>query len=359
MTRLEKKIRERIRTAGPISVADYMALCLYDPEDGYYTTRNPFGVGGDFTTAPEISQMFGELVAVWLYAAWQACGTPSNSILAEIGPGRGTLMKDILRTLNKLDPRLDEKFRFALIETSPRLTEIQKQTLAASPGKPKWYRELRELPERPLFIVGNELFDAIPVNQYVKTPSGWRERVVGLTKEDELAFLAGTDAPDPALLPPGWNTAPPGAIAEISPAREAVMETICHRLAKQGGAGLFIDYGHDVPALGDTLQAMRQHAYADVLADAGEADLTAHVDFSSLANVARRFGLTAHLTSQGEFLLKLGLLERAGRLGAGKTGEMQEQIRQEVNRLAAPDQMGSLFKVLAVLPKDVNVPPFG
>lgn len=358
MSKLAQKISRLIEATGPMSVADYMALCLFDPEHGYYTTRDPFGAEGDFTTAPEISQMFGELVAVWLYAAWQACGAPRPAIVAEIGPGRGTMMKDMLRTFAKLDPDFAAGNRFALIEASPRLAAVQKQTLAASPAPLEWHSHVDALPEGPLFIAGNELFDAVPVRQYVKTQAGWRERVVGLAEDGTLTLMAGPGAPDPVLLPPEARAAPQGAILEIAPAREALMETISERLAKQGGAGLFIDYGYEGPALGDTLQAVRGHAYAEVLADPGEADLTAHVDFAALARIARGHGLSVHLMPQGEFLLELGLLERAGRLGAGRSAEEQERIRDEVERLAGPEQMGTLFKVLAVLPDNVTVPPF-
>ncbi|MCO0638050.1 SAM-dependent methyltransferase, partial [Lutimaribacter sp. EGI FJ00014] len=209
----------------------------------------------------------------------------------------------------------------------------------------------------PLFLVGNELFDALPVRQYVNTTAGWRERVVGLGEDGALIFMAGAGAPDPTSLPSGADAAPEGAVFEAAPAREALMETIAGRLAAQGGAGLFIDYGYEGPALGDTLQAVRRHAYDDVLAHPGEADLTAHVDFAALARIAGAQGLGARLMPQGEFLLGLGLLDRAGRLGAGKSAEEQERIRGEVERLAGPEGMGTLFKVLAV-PREVAVPPF-
>jgi SAM-dependent MidA family methyltransferase len=357
MNALGEKIRRLIEATGPISVADYMATCLFDPEHGYYTTREPFGTTGDFTTAPEVSQMFGELVAVWLYAAWQACGAPEDAVFAEIGPGRGTLMKDVLRTLARLDPKL-AAHRFAMIETSPRLAAIQKGTLASAPAKPDWFARVEDVPAGPLFILGNELFDAVPVRQYVKVPAGWRERVVGLSEDGALAFRTGPGMPDPSLLPPDAGEAPEGAIIEAAPAREALMDVIAERLAREGGAGLFIDYGYEGPALGDTLQAVRRHTYDDVLAHPGEADLTTHVDFSALAQVARAQGLGARLMPQGEFLLGLGLLERAGRLGAGKSVKEQERIRGEVERLAGPDAMGALFKVLAILPAGVAVPPF-
>lgn len=358
MDTLEAKIKRLIAETGPMSVADYMAHCLFDPEHGYYTTREPFGAAGDFTTAPEVSQMFGELVAVWLYSAWTVLDKPMPATLAEIGPGRGTLMKDMLRTLAQIGADFLQDTRVALVETSPRLARVQKETLADAPVRARWFSRLEDVPDGPLFIVGNELFDALPVRQYVKTPEGWRERVVALDKTRKLAFMAGPGAPDLALLPPEAAGAPDGAIAELAPARTALMETIAARIAGNGGAGLFIDYGHERPGIGDTLQAVRRHEYDEVLAHPGEADLTAHVDFAALAAAARPHGLGAAVMTQGDFLLAMGLLERAGRLGAGRAREEQERIRDAVERLAGPDQMGRLFKAMAVLPRGTAVPPF-
>lgn len=352
MTALKDKLKRLIAATGPISVADYMAQCLLDPEHGYYTTREPFGSEGDFITAPEVSQMFGELVGVWLYTAWKDSGSPEKPVLAEIGPGRGTLMKDMLRTFARLDPRFAAETRFAMVEASDRLKQVQQRTLApvATSATPEWFTRIEDLPAGPLFIVGNELFDALPIRQFVKTVSGWRERVVGLNDAGELAFFAGYGAPDDTVLPPDAAAAPEGAIFEWAPAREALMDTIAERLKQQGGAGLFIDYGFERSAIGDTLQAVKRHAYDDVLASPGEADITSHVDFDALSRIAPGHGLTTRLATQGDFLLGLGLLERAGQLGAGKTAEAQEAIRDAVERLAAPDQMGTSFKVLQLTP---------
>jgi SAM-dependent MidA family methyltransferase len=351
VTPLAERIARLIKASGPIGVADYMILCLFDPAYGYYTTREPFGAQGDFTTAPEISQMFGELIGVWVYQAWQTAGAPSPVTIAEIGPGRGTLMKDLLRTLGRFDPPLARSAHFALIETSPRLTEIQKQTLGGTDARVAWHTSIETLPPHPLILVGNELFDALPIRQYVKTPAGWRERVVGLGKGGGLAFMAGPGAPDNALLPPDAAGAPEGVIVELAPARSALMEAVAHKLANHGGAALFIDYGYAEPGVGDTLQALRRHEYDDVLAHPGEADLTAHVDFAALASVARSHGLTASVTTQGDFLLRMGLLERAGALGANGDKTLQDKLRVEVERLAGPSAtggMGELFKVLEI-----------
>lgn len=358
MNALAQRIATLIETSGAISVAEYMAMCLFDPTDGYYTTREPFGVKGDFTTAPEVSQMFGELVAVWLFAAWRASGNPLPCTFAEIGPGRGTLMKDIMRSLARLDKRIVDEASFALVEASPRLTRIQVETLADAPAVVSWHETVETLPPLPLFIVGNELFDAIPIRQFVKMPEGWRERLVALDDDRKLRFVAGLNSLDPSLLPSDAAAAPEGAIVELAPARGATMASIAAPIAQRGGAGLFFDYGYLEPGIGDTLQAMRRHAYADVLAEPGEADLTAHVDFAGIAASAQSHGLVAHTATQGDFLLGMGLLERAGALGAGFDDAGRERVRSEVERLAGEDQMGRLFKVLAIVPRGVAVPGF-
>jgi SAM-dependent MidA family methyltransferase len=195
---LRQKIVRLIEANGPLSVADYMALCLYDPESGYYMTREPFGVSGDFTTAPEISQMFGELVAIWLFSTWHTLGAPSPVTLAEIGPGRGTMMKDMLRTLGRIDPGFPGKARIAMVETSPRLTEIQGTTLGESAGAIEWHGSIATLPPGPLLVVGNELFDAVPIRQYVKSGGRWCERAVGI---DEPGNLTSSRAPAASTRP--------------------------------------------------------------------------------------------------------------------------------------------------------------
>lgn len=358
MTRLKERIVELISALGPIPVSEYMALCLFDPRDGYYTTREPFGTKGDFTTAPEISQMFGELVAVWLYEAWLAIGKPMPVTVAEIGPGRGTLMKDMLRTLSRLDGEFVAAAAFAMVETSPRLTEIQKKTLAGAQAALGWHENVGTLAKTPLLIVGNELFDAIPIRQFVRTEKGWRERMIGLDDNDRLSFFAGAASLDPSLLPDDAADAPQGAVVELAPARTALMTTVAAHIAKHGGAGLFIDYGYLRPGVGDTLQALRKHRHEEVLANPGEADLTTHVDFAALAAAARVQGLDTRTATQGAFLLGMGLLERAGQLGAGAGEALRKKISGEVERLAGPQAMGELFKVLAVMPAGASIVPF-
>lgn len=358
MTRLGRRIAALIEATGPISVADYMAMCLFDPQDGYYTTREPFGRDGDFTTAPEVSQMFGEIVGVWVVTAWRSLSSPLPVTVAEIGPGRGTLAKDMLRAIRQLAPDLHAKADVALIETSPRLAQVQRATLGDESSRTSWHDSVDTLPRQPLLIVGNELFDAVPIRQYVRAALTWSERLIGLDDNGKLTFLAGPSTIENNRLPPDAATAGEGAIAEIAPARTAIMDAIAARIAADGGAGLFIDYGHAVSAVGDTLQAIRGHGFDPVLAHPGEADLTAHVDFEALAREARRHGLETSLVTQSDFLLRMGLLERAGRLGAGAAVVVQERIRGEVERLAAPDAMGTLFKVLCVASQGGLTEPF-
>jgi SAM-dependent MidA family methyltransferase len=351
VTALGDRLKRLIAAQGPINISDYMTTCLYDPTHGYYMSREPFGSEGDFTTAPEISQMFGELLAAWFYDAWTEAGRPLPATVAEIGPGRGTLMQDMLRVFAKLDNRFLSGVTVALVETSPRLTEIQKAALAAGRKLPVWCSDIAALPDAPLFIVGNEIFDALPIRQYVRMKDGWRERLVALDDKDDFRFVAGPGAPDPVLLPSAAKDASTGAIVELAPARSALMQEIAARLATKGGAGLFIDYGYCEPGTGDTLQALYRHGYDDIFAHPGEADLTAHVDFAALAAIAVAAGLDPQLSAQGNFLLKLGLLERAGHLGAGRDAALQDRLKSEVERLAGPDRMGTLFKVLELRPK--------
>jgi len=358
VTRLKDKIKARIAAEGPLTVADYMSTCLGDPEHGYYTTREPFGAGGDFITAPEVSQMFGELIGAACLSAWQALGSPSRFELVELGPGRGTLMADLLR-MASLRPDFVKAARLSLVETSPRLRQIQTETLKDAPLQPAFHERLRDLPEGPLILVANEFFDALPVHQFIRTPQGWQERRIGLTGDGNLTFGIGAARLPDGMVPSSLASAPEGTVFETQPASNAIAEDIGRRISTQGGAALFIDYGYLKTAPGDTLQALYNHAYDDVFARPGEADLTAHVNFEALAAAAVKAGASAlPALTQGDFLLRSGLLERAGALGSGKAHREQESIRDAVERLAAPDQMGDLFKVLAVTNSGLSFPPF-
>lgn len=352
------RIRARIAQSGPMTVAEYMTWCLADPTDGYYMHADPFGAHGDFITAPEVSQMFGELIGAWCLACWRQIGAPERFHLVELGPGRGTLMADLLR-MAAVRPAFLEAASLHLVETSPELRKRQAETLTGAPLDPDWHDAIETIPEGPAIIVANEFFDALPVHQYLRTDAGWRERAVGVNDAGALAFGLGPGRLPDAEIPAECRNAEIGAVLETRPAATAIMAALASRVVAEGGAILTIDYGHAASAPGDTLQAMRGHEYTEPLADPGKADLTAHVDFAALGRAATSSGAACHpVLTQGNFLLRLGLIERAGRLGANQDEIIQNEIRAAVERLAAPDQMGDLFKVMAVTRKGVTLEPF-
>jgi NADH dehydrogenase [ubiquinone] 1 alpha subcomplex assembly factor 7 len=363
VTPLAEKLIAQIRANGPITVADYMAVCLGDRQHGYYLTRDPIGRGGDFVTAPEVSQMFGELIGAWTVLTWEAMGAPSPLTLAELGPGRGTLMADLLRAA-RARPAFGEAVRVHLIETSPPLRAAQEATLATCGANVTWQERVDALPRGPLIVIANEFFDALPIRQFVGTAEGWAERMVGADGEGRLIFglrpAAGVgDHPPHLEIPEGRPPDTAGTVVETSPAAIATMQTLAERITRDGGAGLFIDYGYEGPASGDTLQAVRRHRYDDPLAAPGEADLTAHVDFAALAKAAAEAGaVPRHMMAQGAFLLRLGIMERAARLGAGKDAATQAAVEAAVERLCAPKAMGELFKVLAIGEPGLALPGF-
>lgn len=348
MTALAGLLAARIRANGPISLADYMADCLLHPQHGYYTTREPFGAGGDFTTAPEISQMFGELLGLCLAQAWLDQGAPAPFVLAEIGPGRGTLMADVLRATARV-PGFHAAMQPVLIEASPRLRGIQAQTLA--PHRPLWLSGVEDLPELPLFLLANEFFDALPIRQYQRAGAAWRERLVGL-EEGRLTLGLGPILPVPALAHRLQDTSE-GQIVEICPQAAPILAQILPRMARQGLA-LIIDYG-DWRSRGDTFQALRAHQKVDPLAAPGEADLTAHVDFEALARAAAP--LAHGYTTQGALLQALGIAQRSARLAQNLSGAALQSHLAATHRLTAPTEMGTLFKVLALYPADLPPPP--
>ncbi|HEX8048559.1 class I SAM-dependent methyltransferase [Rhizobium sp.] len=359
-TPLGEKIKAIIRANGPVSITDYFSLCLADPQHGYYKTREPFGSVGDFVTAPEISQLFGEMIGIFMVHAWQRHDTPSDVRLVEIGPGRGTMMADMVRVISKLAPPLYDAMNVHLVETSDRLQEFQRQTLADHGDKVSWHSDFNDVTAGFTLLAANELFDAIPIRQFVRTTNGFRERTVGLDANDELTFAVGVAGLDPAFLPDG-QLPPIGTIFEIAPARQAVMTTICDRIATHGGTALAIDYGHMATGFGDTLQAVRMHEYDPPLEHPGEADLTSHVDFQHLAQTAAASGLQINgCCHQGDFLLGLGLLERAAALGRDRDAATQDGIRAAVERLAGAGEgkMGELFKVLAASSPSIDLQPF-
>lgn len=360
-TPLEKKIRDLITQTGPISVADYFAVCLADPEFGYYITRDPFGAAGDFTTAPEISQLFGEMIGVYLVQSWQAQAPNGPIRIIEIGPGRGTLMVDALRVMEKIAPALFEQASIHLVETSPKLREIQKDALTKYGDKISWHNSFEEVPGGFFLLVANELFDAIPLRQFVKTDLGFRERTVTINADDKLTFSVGLAGIDTDLLPSNHKDEALGTIFEIAPARVNVMTVIATRLAREGGSALVIDYGYLATSFGDTLQAIHKHEFDPPLANPGQADITSHVDFEMLMRTAHAAGAHIHgVMHQSDFLVGLGLLQRAGMLGQDKDHETQQEIRNAVERLVGegPGNMGELFKVLAISGQALKLAPF-
>jgi len=356
MSPLERVIRATIAAEGPIRVDRYMELCLAHPEHGYYHARESIGAAGDFITAPEISQMFGELLGVWCSLAWSALGKPDHLLLVELGPGRGTLMRDLLRAAGS-----QSAFRAALdirlVETSPRLRAAQADALAGNVPV-AWHDSLAELPAGPTILLANEFFDALPARQFVLGADGWRERRVGVGDQGRLAFVEG---PALAASIPAWASGlREGSLIETSPAREALAEAIGLRLTREGGAALVIDYGHARSAPGDTLQALQRHAYADPLEEPGTADLTSHVDFQALASAFERAGASTHgLLTQGAFLQALQIGERARVLKAKLDRAGQSQLERSVWRLVNEDGMGHLFKALLATGPNAPAPyPF-
>jgi SAM-dependent MidA family methyltransferase len=347
-TPLDAEIRARIARAGPIPVAEFMDTCLYDPQYGYYHRRAPLGAAGDFITAPEISQMFGELIGLWAAEVWRCMAEPDPVALIEFGPGRGTMMRDALRAARAV-PAFRRAVRVHLIETSRELQSQQRQTLSGVDDVAvRWHAGIDEVPATPAIIVANEFFDALPICQAERRTTGWHERVVAIDASGALVLTVARD-PLPDLgpkLPPAVAHARIGETFEWRPRKFA---TEIARRAADGGAALIIDYGHVSSATGDTLQAVRFHRYANPLTLPGLTDLTAHVDFEALGKAAQEAGARVHgPTEQGTWLKGLGIEVRAATLQANAPASKRAEIAAAVERLTGtgPDQMGSLFKVI-------------
>src|SRR5208282_5883382 len=275
MTKLLDEIRAMIAERGSITVEQYMQLALTHPDLGYYMNRDPFGATGDFTTAPEVSQMFGELIGLWTAEVWSSMGSPDPVRLVELGPGRGTLMSDALRAA-RIVPAFRNALDVRLIETSPTLASMQHELLIDCGVAVSWAQSLKDVPDGPAIVIGNEFLDALPVRQFVRVSGQWRERTVRLNGDGKLVFDVA-DKPEPYIRANAAN----GEVLEVNPSGHRLMFELGARLVKQGGAALLIDYGHAITSYGDTLQALRAHRYVDPLAAPGDCDLTAHVDFAA------------------------------------------------------------------------------
>jgi NADH dehydrogenase [ubiquinone] 1 alpha subcomplex assembly factor 7 len=348
MTALADLLKRRIATTGPITLADYMSEALLHPDHGYYTTRDPLGATGDFVTSPEISQMFGEMIGLCLAQAWIDQGRP-NGILAELGPGRGTLMQDILRATKGV-AGFHDALDLHLVEASPVLRAAQSARLP----NPTFHADVSTLPDAPLFLVANEFFDALPVRQFQRDGTGWRERMVGL-EGDTLTIGLSAAAPI-ALLDHRLSDTKDGDLVEVCPALPAIMGQIGERIGTHGGAALIIDYG-DWRSQGDTLQALRGHQPVDPLDAPGTADLTTHVDFEVITQSAAPARFT-RITPQGVFLERLGITQRAQTLAQSLSGDALESHIAAHRRLTHPSEMGDLFKVVGIYP-DAHTPPAG
>jgi len=357
--RIAANLRARIAAQGPLPVSVFMMEALFDPMAGFYATRDPIGAGADFVTAPEISQMFGELLGLWAAQVWQDMGSPQSCVLAELGPGKGTMMSDMLRAARAV-PGFADALKVSLVEASAALKMVQGRTLARAGVPVGWAKSLEALRAGPAIIFGNEFLDCLPVRQAVRVDGQWCERCVSLHPEDEsrFAFVTGpVIADDDLFIPDRLRGSPDGTLAELRPGDMQVAEALAARFAADPGYALFIDYGPAISEPGDTLQAIRAHRKVHPLDAPGSADITARVDFEMLARHAKAAGLAVYgPAEQGAFLTGLGIGQRAGALAAAQP-EHSEVIARQLARLTSPDEMGTLFKVMAFSAPDMPVPP--
>jgi SAM-dependent MidA family methyltransferase len=347
---LADRIAAEIAAQGPISIAGYMSIA----STGYYATRDPLGRAGDFITAPEISQVFGEMLGLWCVQVWHDQGRCATKRLVELGPGRGTLMVDALRAA-RVAPEFLDGLEVVLVEASPALKQAQQERLREWGDMIRWTGQFdSSLGDRPLFLLANEFFDALPIRQYVKTVRGWRERMVTLAGGKLDFALSPVPAPD-AALPPSRDGAPDGGVCEICPSALSLADEIARIVAQQGGGALIVDYGYDKPGFGETLQAVQDHAFAGLLDDPGESDLSAHVDFAALVSAAAHASVSGPIT-QAEFLDDIGIVRRFEQLASRNTA-MAGELWSQLDRLVSPEQMGTLFKALAITPHGAPTPP--
>ena len=356
MSPLTQRLARRIALQGPISIATYMAEALGHPQHGYYMRQDPFGRDGDFITAPEISQMFGELIGLWCVEMWRLMDAPAQFRLVELGPGRGSLIADALRAA-QIRPEFQSAASTHLVETSPALRALQQQRLHDADAAITWHDDLAQVPDGPMILIANEFFDALPIHQFERRPEGWRERMVSFAEDRFTLVLNRQMTPQTALIPESLNrSAEAGAIAEICPAGIAIAAAIADRIAEFGGAALVIDYGYCRHRAANTLQAVQNHNVHDFLSDPGSADITAHVDFAALTHAAGAAGTHGPVT-QGDFLKQLGIGIRAKQLSQRATPAQARDIDSACKRLIDPSEMGTLFKVLAISHPDMAAPP--
>lgn len=344
--RVARFLRRQIHRCGPVPVDRFMEIALTLPRHGYYTNGGVFGTAGDFTTAPEISQMFGELLGLWCVSVWEALGAPTDFHWIELGPGRGTLLADAWRAA-ALRPAFRRAARICAVESSPALRLVQKELWTRQGIAAQWFDRFDDVSaDVPCLILANEFFDALPSRQYLGVAGGWRERLVSWG-DGQFTFTASPVPPqDGILLPPKSG---PGAVYECSPARARLATSLARRVAVHGGAALIVDYGYEGPAIGDTLQALRAHAKVSALAEPGMADLTTHVDFNEIALAAISEGVQVHgPVQQNGFLRDLGIEARAAKLKHGRSPQAAAEIDAALERLTADAEMGSLFKVMAL-----------
>lgn len=358
---LAARLRERIASEGPLPVSAFMMEALFDPMHGFYATKDPLGAHNDFITAPEISQMFGELIGLWAVECWSQMGSPDPVQLIELGPGTGRMMSDVARVL-RAAPDLIDAAETTLVEVSPALKMVQGRTLAGAPVPIRWAPRLEAVRPGPTLLLANEFLDCLPIRQAVQHDGVWRERCVAMHPDDgeRFAFVLGPalSAPDLALIPAPLRDLPDGSLVELRPADAAVIEAVAERLNDHPGYALFIDYGAAAPDHGDTLQAIRKHEKVDPLDAPGTADLTAWVAFDALARAGLNAGLQVFGPAlQGPFLKGLGLDVRAALLAKSQDKEGRARLERQAARLSAPDEMGSLFKVIAFASPGLAPPP--
>jgi SAM-dependent MidA family methyltransferase len=349
MVTAHTKLIDWMRHNGVLSVADYIGFCLFDPEHGYYRTHRAIGRSGDFMTAPEISQMFGEVLGLWILSLWEKMGSPHPLSLIELGPGRGTLMKDVCRVL-KLRPALFKNLSLHFLEINPHFAAQQQESFKGMSAT--WHDSLDHLLDTcdtsPCFILANEFFDVLPVHQYVYTGE-WFERSIRYDlQEDRFSFCL---TPTSSIIKPTLQGYPPpqnNNIVELSPQRDQCFSQLLTHLKQRTGGMLLIDYGYTTPLYGDSLQGMKTHQYVDVLKNPGTCDLTTHVNFWQLLRLCSTFSINAHVSTQSDFLNRWGITARAATLTHKKPPEIQAQIQKDLARLVHPQKMGNLFKALEV-----------